>query len=622
MGMMRNALAAEAYDREYSNRELLSRISEYFRPYRTRLVVVIVAVTLLSLTGAASPILIARGVGTLDGPQGSSTKVALLLVLAILVVGVLQWGVNYVRRLQTSELMGDVVADMRSDAFRSVVNHDLSFFDQYQSGRVVSRITSDTEEFGRAAVLVTEVVSQLLLIFILLIVLLRVNVPLTIVLLLMAPLGLLVSAAFQKVARRTTRQSQRAVGEVNVAIQEAVTGIRVAKNFHQEQSIYDDFLDVNALSYEIQVRRGMVLSSVFPTLQLVIGIGTAVLLFLGGYGVSASIITAGSWFLFMNSVSEFWFPITNLSAFWSQFQSALSATERIFALQDAQPAIVQSGDEKVADLDGDIKFEHVDFRYSEKEQVLDDFSLHIAPGEAVALVGHTGAGKSSIAKLVTRYYEFQSGGLTIDGKDIRTLDLQSYRRRLGIVNQSPFLFSGSVADNIRYAAPELGDGEVEAIARRIGGGDWLETLPDGLQTDVGERGVRLSLGQRQLVVLARMLAQNPAILILDEATASVDPFTEAQIQEALRLLLRDRTSIVVAHRLSTVKAADRIVVLQKGRIIEEGSHDALLAAGGHYAELYGTYFRHQSLAYIESRGQDDGGRSGSVKTPGQVAESS
>jgi ATP-binding cassette subfamily B protein len=323
----------------------------------------------------------------------------------------------------------------------------------------------------------------------------------------------------------------------------------------------------------------------------------------------------------MNAVSEFWFPITNLSAFWSQFQSALSATERVFALQDAQPAIVQSGDEKVADLDGDIRFENVDFRYSEKEQVLEDFSLHIAAGEAVALVGHTGAGKSSIAKLVTRYYEFQSGELTIDGKDIRTLDLQSYRRRLGIVNQSPFLFSGSVADNIRYAAPELGDGEVEAIARRIGGGDWLETLPDGLQTDVGERGVRLSMGQRQLVVLARMLAQDPAILILDEATASVDPFTEAQIQEALRLLLRDRTSIVVAHRLSTVKAADRIVVLQKGRIIEEGSHDALMVEGGHYADLYNTYFRHQSLAYIESRGQGDGGWSGSVKVPGPVTES-
>ena len=230
--------------------------------------------------------------------------------------------------------------------------------------------------------------------------------------------------------------------------------------------------------------------------------------------------------------------------------------------------------------------------------MLNDFNLHIEPGESVALVGHTGAGKSSIAKLVTRFYEFQGGTLLIDGRDIRSFDLRSYRRQLGIVSQPPFLFAGTVADNIRYAVPELSDAEVERIARQIGGGDWLETLPDGLRTDVGERGTRLSMGQRQLVVLARMLAQDPAIFILDEATASVDPFTETQIQEALDLILANRTSIVIAHRLSTVKACDRILVLDHGRIIEEGSHDALMAHGGHYADLYNTYFRHQSLESV------------------------
>jgi ATP-binding cassette subfamily B protein len=223
----------------------------------------------------------------------------------------------------------------------------------------------------------------------------------------------------------------------------------------------------------------------------------------------------------------------------------------------------------------------------------------MAPGESVALVGHTGAGKSSIIKLVARFYEFQEGQICIDGRDIRSLNLQDYRRQLGIVSQVPFLFAGTVAENIRYGRPEATEADIEQMARKIGEGEWLETLPNGLETEVGERGNRLSMGQRQLVALTRVLVQNPRIFILDEATASVDPFTESQIQQALNLIMAERTSIIIAHRLSTVRAADRIIVLQNGRIIEEGSHETLLEDGGHYAELYDTYFRHQSPKYFE-----------------------
>jgi ATP-binding cassette subfamily B protein len=311
------------------------------------------------------------------------------------------------------------------------------------------------------------------------------------------------------------------------------------------------------------------------------------------------LITYGAWYLFIQSLDYFWFPVLNLSAFWSQIQAGLSAAERVFALIDAEPAVVQTARQATGRLAGAISFEGVSFRYG-REPVLEDFSLAIRPGEDVALVGHTGAGKSTIAKLISRFHEFQGGAIRIDGRDIRSLDLTDYRRQLGIVPQVPFLFSGTVIDNVRYASPEVLPAEIEALARRIGDGEWVETLPEGLETQVGERGVRLSMGQRQLVSLLRVLVQRPAIFILDEATANIDPFTEYQIQQALGLILEAATSILIAHRLSTVRAADRIIVLRQGAIIEEGNHVGLMAQGGHYAELYSTYFRHQSLEYIES----------------------
>jgi ATP-binding cassette subfamily B protein len=391
----------------------------------------------------------------------------------------------------------------------------------------------------------------------------------------------------------------KAMADVNAAIKETISGISIAKNFRQEESIFHSFDESNQQSYRVNIQRGFVLSLVFPVLNALQGIFTAILVYVGGFLAAGGVFGVGTWYLFLMSVDQFYFPILNLSAFWAQIQSGLAAAERVFALIDADPNVVQTDKRDVPTLQGQIHFDHLNFRYTDKEPILTDFNLFVPPGETLALVGHTGAGKSSIAKLIARFYEFQEGRLLVDGHDIRTFDLAQYRRQLGIVSQVPFLFSGTVAENIRYAAPEATDDEILAMARRIGEGEWLETLPNGIQTEVGERGGRLSMGQRQLVALMRVLMQRPAIFILDEATASIDPFTEWQIQQALNLILKHSTSILIAHRLSTVKAADRIVVMEKGRIIEEGHHKRLLAKGGHYAILYNTYFRHQSLAYVE-----------------------
>ena len=595
MAAIFSGLETEAYDRAYSDTELIKRIASYFGLYRKRVTGVIILVSLVALAGVGQPLIVSSGIGSLAGEISTLLIAGLTGLMTIFGVGV--WLANWWRRRLQIRVIGDVVSDMRRDAFTAAINHDMAFFDEFESGHIISRITTDTNEFIQVVQLVTELFTQILLVLILLVVLFSISWQLTLVLLALGPFVAVLTVFFRRLARFVTRKAARVLARVNASIQEAVTGISIAKNFRQEAAIYNSFVAVNEQSYQVNLRRGFVLSNVFPVLSVTSSIGIAALLYWGGVSVSSGLVTVGAWFLFMASVDRFWFPVINLSVFWSQLQIGLSAAERIFALIDAQPLVQQTDDRPVPDLQGEIIFEHVQFRYTEQEQVLVGFSLRIAPGESIALVGHTGAGKSSLVKLITRFYEFQGGRIRVDGQDIRTFDLQRYRQQLGIVSQVPFLFRGTVAENIRYARSKLADAEIEAVARRIGNGEWLETLPAGLATSVGERGSRLSMGQRQLVALTRVLAQQPAIFILDEATASVDPFTESQIQEAMDLILKCSTSILIAHRLSTIRSVDRILVLQKGRIIEEGSHESLMERGGHYAELYDTYFRHQSPDY-------------------------
>lgn len=614
MGFMFDGLEAEEYDRNYTDGQLVRRIIGYFRPQGRKMSIAVAAVVMTAALDTGLPIIIANAI---DLVQRDPSAGQILTLFALLTgLACLSWVFSAIRQVFASRAVGDVVLRLREDAFDAVLRRDMSFYDQFASGRIVSRVTSDTQTFSQVMTLTMDLISRLLLVVVLLAYLFTVSWKLALVLLALAPLIIGAALAFRAMARKTITNSRRMNASVNSHVQETVSGIGVAKTFRQEAAVYSEFVDVNEQARRVSLQTRYVFSSIFPILNILAGFGTAALVYFGILQVRAGELTAGSWYLFIQGLVLFWFPLTSIASFWSQFQLGLAAGERVFALIDDEPRVVQTDQKKLAEVRGEIEFDRVWFAYNREAPVLghvqptaaqsddanwvlEDFSLHIKAGEALALVGHTGSGKSSIAKLIARFYEFQGGQIRIDGVDIRTLDLAGYRSRLGIVTQTPFLFDGTVRDNIRYGNPDATDLEVQAAAMSVGSGDWIASLPQGLGTQVGERGASLSMGQRQLVALARVLLQNPAIVIMDEATASVDPLTEALIQEGLDAVMKGRTAIVIAHRLSTVRHADRIIVLRKGAIIEHGSHAQLMEQGGHYAELYNTYFRHQSLEYIE-----------------------
>ncbi len=612
MGFILDGLDTEDYDRKYSDRELLGRIVDYFRPHTKRMVLVAVMIFLNSISGVGAPILISRAIDLVV--ENPTISAMLWMAGGVLLLGASAWLFNFIRQYFSARIVGNVVLQLRRDVFASTINHDMSFYDEHASGKVVSRVTSDTQGFSEVVALSLNLLSQVLLVAILTVWLFTINTMLTLIILAMTPVAVFIALSFRKAARRETQNARRVTAVINAQIQESVSGIIVAKNFRQEHAIYDTFGNNNKKAYRVGLQRGMVLVSIFPIMVTASGVATALLIYVGALATRSdtfwgqfSSVSPGDWYLYMQAIGYYWFPLMSIASFWSQFQDGLSASERVFALIDTESKVVQTDNKSIGSaqsepIQGHIEFKDVRFSYTDKEVVLPDFSLDIQPGETVALVGHTGAGKSSIAKLITRFYEFQDGQILVDGHNIRSLNLQEFRQHIGLVPQSPFLFSGTVGDNIKYGRPDATDEDVLTAVHQISDGEWLHGFSQGLNTDVGERGSNLSMGQRQLVAMARVLLKDPAIFILDEATASVDPFTETQIQDGLDAVMANRTAIVIAHRLSTVRNADRIIVMANGRIIEEGSHDALMAQAGHYAELYNTYFRHQSLEYINSFG--------------------